>query len=105
MLAHGLIDGVNDIDILARGSAWQKALELKPSERAASGDQVIQLTNRIDIFDGWMTFDKEAIISSATLIGGLPYANLRDVLEFKRHLNRPKDEEHIALLKAHLSIK
>ena len=105
MLAHGLIDGVNDIDILARGTAWDKALEITPSEQAPSGDKVIQLPNRIDIFDGWMTFDKEAIIRNATLIGGLPYADLRDVLDFKQYLNRPKDKRHIALLETHLALK
>jgi len=103
MLAHGLISAVNDIDILARGEAWAKALELKSFERAAGGDRVIRLGNCIDIFDAWMTFDKKDILLRAQPIGGLPYADLQDVLEFKRYLNRPKDKVHIELLEAHIA--
>lgn len=103
MLAHGLIDTVNDIDVLARGGAWQKALSLKDFEQATGGDKIIHIPNQIDIFNGWLNLDKEAILARATLIDSLPYADLRDVLAFKQKLNRVKDQAHLSKLRAYLA--
>lgn len=103
MLAHGILESVNDVDILARGAAWQKALELGSFELAKCGDKVIHLDNRIDVFDGWLGLDIDTLFSRATRVEGLPYADLRDVLEYKRCLSRPKDSLHITLLETRLT--
>lgn len=102
LLAHGLVTHIGDIDILARGSAWLRATKLGRVETAPSGDRVVRLAADIDIFDGWLGMAEDAVIDRAVLIDGLPYADLRDVLAFKKKLSRPKDEEHIRVLEGHL---
>lgn len=102
LLAHGLTNHVNDIDILARGSAWQHAQTLSKAELAPMGEWRVNLTD-IEIYNAWLGMDVEAIIDRAVVINGLPYADLSDVLAFKQKLNRPKDAEHIRLLELFLA--
>ena len=103
LLAHGLVEHIGDIDLLARGAAWTKASALGEVEVAQGGDKVVRLAGGTDIFDGWLELDKDAVIDRAALLDGLPYAGLRDVLAFKLKLSRPKDAEHIRLLEAYLA--
>ena len=102
MLAHGLVAEVGDIDLLATGSAWQKAQKLARPKPAPSGDAMVQLTPEVAIFDGWLGLDVDAIISRAEVWDGLPLARLEDVAVYKRLLNRPKDRAHLNLLEPYL---
>ncbi len=102
LLAHGLVEHVGDVDLLARGAAWLKATTLGSLETAPDGDRIIRLADGVDVFDGWLDMDTDAIIDRAVLINGLPFASLHDVLAFKRKLNRPKDVEHVRRLEGYL---
>ena len=101
MLAHGLVPDVGDLDLVATGGAWARALELGPAETGPGGDRVVRL-GRVELFDGWMGLELGALLERAGVLHGLPWASLRDVLEFKERLGRPKDAEHLRLLRAHL---
>jgi hypothetical protein len=104
LLAHDLIENVNDIDILARGSAWEYAQTFAKAELAPMGEWRVKL-EFIEIYNAWLGMDVDAIIDRAIFINGLPYADLQDVLEFKQKLNRPKDADHIRCIKEHLESK
>lgn len=101
MLAHGLIEHVNDIDIVAKGAAWEKAQSLGTKKLAAAGDFVISYKDT-DVYDGWMGESVGLLFKRAKFIQGLKYAHLEDVLKYKLELNRAKDKEHISLLRAFL---
>jgi hypothetical protein len=94
LLAHGLIERANDIDILARASAWEHAQTLAKAELAPMGEWRVSLGD-VEIYNAWLGMNVDVIIDRGNVINGLPYADLRDVLEFKQKLNRPKDVEHI----------
>jgi hypothetical protein len=102
LLAHGLIDSVNDIDILARGSAWEHAQTFAKAELAPMGEWRVKLED-LEIYNAWLGMNVNTIIERAVFINGLPYADLQDVLEFKQKLNRPKDAEHIRRIETFLS--
>jgi hypothetical protein len=102
LLAHGLIQTVNDVDIVAAGAAWAKAQDLGPVERAPGGDPVVRLGD-VDVFGGWLGEPASELLTRREWVDGLPVASLPDVLAFKRRLNRPKDAAHIRLLEAHLA--
>lgn len=102
MLAYGFIAEVGDIDILATRSAWRTAQELGIPVLAPSGDRVVHVAPDIDIFDGWLGLNIDAVIRRAKLIDGLPVAHLSDVAAYKRLLNRPKDRHHLKLIEAYL---
>ena len=101
LLAHGLVASVNDVNILARGAARERAKDLGTPQRAPGGDERVRLEDT-EIFNGWLGLDVDAVIDGAELTNGLPFARLTDVVAFKKRLNRPKDEAHLRLLESYL---
>ncbi len=103
LLVHGLVEDINDVDLVARGAAWARARSLGPVLMAPKGDPVVRLGDGdIEVFAGWLGMDLEAIIDGAAIMGGLPFAQLEDVRAFKRVLGRPNDLGHILLIEEHL---
>ena len=71
MLVYRLIQSINDIDMLAKGGAWKKALSLGKVNQAPAGDKIISLKDNIDIYDGWMGKDREALFKRSIRIAGI----------------------------------
>jgi len=73
---HGLIPALeNDLDIIARNSAWKKAMEYTTPITGEVGDLIINLFNgRIQVFNEWSYIDKSAneIINNAEFHNGYP---------------------------------
>jgi hypothetical protein len=103
LLARGLVTEVNDVDIAARGAAWQKALTLGPLEQGRV-DAIIRPAPDIEVFNGWLGADLDRLLQEAEVIGGIPFASLQAVLDFKLQLDRPKDQPHIRLLQRALGL-
>lgn len=103
LLARELIAEVNDIDIAARGPAWQHAVTLGSLVQGRV-DALVRVGEDIEIFDGWLGADLEQLLDEAVVIAGIPFASLQAVLDFKLQLNRPKDQEHILLLQRELGL-
>ncbi|MEX2541640.1 MAG: hypothetical protein WD314_07520 [Trueperaceae bacterium] len=101
LLAYGLVDEINDVDIVSRGAAWRHALTLAAAEQARLDDVVRPLPG-VEIFNGWLGDDADELVDSSSLVAGLPCVTLDAVLAFKRRLARPKDEEHIRLIESYL---
>jgi hypothetical protein len=103
LAARGLVGEVRDLDVVARGAAWERAKELGPVRTAPEGDPVVWLEGgAIEVYGGWVGWDIDALIDNAEIIDGLPFARLKDVLAFKRSLGRPKDLAHVRLIEEHL---
>ena len=103
ILAHGLIKSVNDVDVLARGVAWEAARGLGAVVDGEMGDPVVRLGGgEVEIFGGWLGMDTDGVIDGAETVWDLPFARLEDVLAFKRLLGRPKDREHARLIESYL---
>ena len=103
LLAHGLVQNVNDVDVLARGAAWEAARGLGEVVDGEMGDPVVRLGGgEVEIFGGWLGMDADWIIDGAETVWGLPFARLGDVLAFKRLLRRPKDRGHARLIRGYL---
>lgn len=103
LAVRGLIEHISDLDVVARGPAWRKAAALGAVGVASGGDRVVRLEGgTIEIFDGWLGWDADAIIDGAETIEGLPFARLEEVQAFKLHHGRPKDLEHAQLIGEHL---
>lgn len=104
MVLRGLLPEVNDLDIVARGTAWRAALDLG-TPVAGRHDLVVRYRSDVEIWSGWFDDDVDALIDAAELVDGVPIAPLRAVLAFKERLARPKDAGHIALLRSHLGVR
>ena len=107
MYAHGLIELGHDLDLIARGSAWEAASARSAPQVTKSGDgYVIEIPDSaIEIFDSWAPgdWDIEALIDEAEEIDGIRFVQLEQVLKWKKMMNRPKDAEHIRLIEEYLN--
>jgi hypothetical protein len=95
LLLHGFRSTIGDLDIVARGAAWDQARELGvPTVGTITGTEAIQFrAERITVFRDWISprWDVDDLISRADVIGGLRFATLADVIAYKLMLRRPKD--------------
>lgn len=107
MYAHGIKDLGHDIDLVARGKAWNEALKLGKTKRAAlGGNKVITLFDgEVEIFNGWAPgeWDVNKLIQEAELIDGIRFVSLKNVVKWKEIMGREKDLQHIKMINDHLS--
>lgn len=103
LLVRGVIDDVGDIDILCRGDAWLKAATL--GELVYLDEYDVEI---ISIDDGLVTlgrswgygdFNADELIDSAEDINGLPFVQMRYVIEYKQIASRAKDLAHLELIR------
>ena len=102
LLIRGIIDDVDDLDIISRGSTWVYAQTLAPvTVLEPYGIDIV------DIDDGLITigttwgigeFDLDELIDTAEVIDDIPFVRLRYVEEYKRVGGRPKDLDHLERL-------
>lgn len=101
MIVRGMVEATNDLDIITRGAAWQRVLEIGTLTHFEDGHPCV------DLFDGKITFgitwkygefDLDELIDTAEVIDGLPFVQMEHVSTYKRAAGRPKDLEHLAIL-------
>jgi hypothetical protein len=104
LLVRGIVPPTGDVDVLARGPAWEAARALGPTVRLPHHevDVVRLLDGRIEIGTVWGIGDVDVddLIDSAEVIDGLPFAGLAHVRAYKEVAGRAKDREHLRLLDA-----
>ncbi len=99
MALHGLLEGAGDVDVVARGPAWQRALQLG-TPKPGKADLCVALPDLgVEVWSGWMGEDVDALVEGAELVRGVPCVPLDAVLRFKERAGRPKDAPHVELLR------
>ncbi|MFI6285618.1 hypothetical protein ACIBCM_12820 [Streptomyces sp. NPDC051018] len=100
---RGLRDRITDLDVVARGRAWERALTLGTAHRTPiEGSLSIRpLDGRIEITDEWyvsLLGEVDRLFDRADVFGGLYFLSLADTIAWKRHLGRDKDLEDLRRL-------
>ncbi len=99
LVLHGLIPDAGDVDVVARGPAWERALALGTPQRGKE-DLCVSLPDAgVEVWSGWLGEDVDALIDRAEPVRGVPCVTLEDVLRFKERAGRPKDAPHAELLR------
>lgn len=102
LLVRGIIEDAGDIDVIARGTAWKKALD--HGELTYLPDEDVTVAG---FFDGalsvgttWAfgTVDIDDLIETADFFDGVPFVRLEHVITYKRIANRAKDRNHLRLV-------
>ena len=105
LIVRGIIEATNDLDVVSRGDAWERASE--------SGDLVtLPLDGAVIVscFDGAITIGQswaygdvniDELIDTAEVIDGIPFVGLEHVVAYKEIADRPKDRQHLRLLTEH----
>jgi len=103
LLAHGLRQRISDLDVVARGSVWQRVSEYGcPGTGSLNGaPMALFWGGRIQFSRGWISddWDTDDLIDRAEVINGLRFARLTDILAYKQMLLRPKDLPDIAAVR------
>ncbi len=106
LIIRGIIEATNDLDVISRGEAWDRACEI--------GDVVYLAEHAVEVvsfFGGAITvgtswaygeFDIDCLIDTAEVIDGLPFVQLKHVVRYKEIAARPKDFTHLRLLETAL---
>jgi hypothetical protein len=107
LLAHRLPVDAHDLDIVARGAAWQRARCLGRPVPAPSGSGLmVELAGgELQVFDAWTSpdWDVDRLIDEADVVDGIRFVPLPIVLAWKRQSRRDKDAEHVELIERHLA--
>ena len=102
LLVRGIITSVNDIDVLARGAAWERALEIGEITLLPEHGVSVAILHggALTIGQRWAIgeIDPDQAIDSADCLLELPWVRLELVAGYKRVAARPKDLEHLRLL-------
>lgn len=102
LLVRGIIPEANDLDVVSRGAAWERALQVGKIVRLPE-----EGTEIVSCFGGLVTIgcswaygevDIDDLIDTAELIDGQPFVRLEHVVAFKQIARRPKDMIHLRLL-------
>ncbi|MGW3565236.1 hypothetical protein ACWDSL_15380 [Streptomyces sp. NPDC000941] len=104
MLAHGIRSNVGDLDIVARGPAWKKALRLGTPLPAPLGyaEHIVLASGDIEVLNGWFDYDINKLIDEGETFNGVRFAPLPRVMEWKSRLNREKDRDDIEVISRYL---
>ncbi|SEP74383.1 hypothetical protein SAMN05216188_101352 [Lentzea xinjiangensis] len=94
-----MIPSIGDLDIVARGSAWERACRLgKPVFTPPRGVPIIQFwEGKIEVFSEWLPrlWDADFLIDQSEWLGGFRFVRLECVVTYKLLLQRPKDLVHL----------
>lgn len=107
MALHGLKNLENDIDVIARGEAWEKAKQSRfPEESPMRFGNFLKLFDgKVEIYHCWFPKDAwnvDELIDGAEIVDGIRYVRLDKVLEYKKYRNSPKDISDIKLIEDYL---
>ena len=101
LLLRDWIDEVGDLDVISRGQAWEKAQTLGTAVVLDDGVVIYQIGEGITVGTSWAygDFSVDQLIDTAEAIDGIPCVQLEHVIAFKEIADRPKDRDHLAIVK------
>ena len=115
--AGNVLPRLSDLDILARPESrtWRRLQELAEMHGPLFGHRSLRTSaitgttiavlygGVIEACDTWVLTNRttDELIESAEVIGGIRYLAIKDVVAYKRQLDRPKDRSDLAKLRTH----
>lgn len=105
MLVHGLRQSIADLNIIARGKAWQKAHGFGEEKVAHSGlGKAILPAEGIQIYNAWGPgkWTADELIDTSEIIDGVRFVTLDKVADWKELMGRPKDIADVKAIKTYL---
>ncbi|MCX6701596.1 MAG: hypothetical protein NTX96_00115 [Candidatus Zambryskibacteria bacterium] len=99
----------NDIDVIVNEDIWNEYLDKNGWEykKFQKNNSIIEaiVSGKIEFYKSWAPgdWDIQELIDKADDIDGIPYVNLKDVLEWKKLNRRPKDMKDIHLIEEYIN--
>lgn len=103
LFARGWIADPGDIDVVARGRAWDIATaHAEPGPAPYGGVHRVSLFHGdVEILDGWFPerWPTDELIDGADVLAGVRFVQLSVIAATKRLLSRPRDLQHLAVMR------
>ena len=104
LLVRGWIDEVGDLEVIARGTAWEQAQEIGELVHLdAYNVDIVEIGDMITVGTSWGygDVDIDHLIDTAEDIDGIRCVQLQHVVAYKRVAARPKDLAHLDIIDQH----
>jgi hypothetical protein len=101
LAALGLQEWNGDIDICVSAEVFESFEGQGWKQEEAEGKMVLKHDD-YDLGVGFAEWSLEDLLADALEVRGIRFISPAKLLEWKRRMNRPKDEAHIALLEKYL---
>lgn len=104
LMVRGWIKDAGDLDVIARGTAWDYAKRIGQLSRLDQyGIDLVSIGEHITIGTAWGIgdFSVGTLIDEAEMIDGIPCVQLKHIITYKRLADRPKDRVHLAAIEEH----
>ncbi len=101
LLVRGIIEDANDIDVIARGSAWERALDQGDLTYLPEEDVTVAgfFDGALSVGTTWaygdVDMDINVLIDTAELFDGVPFVLIEHVIAYKRIDDLDKDHHHL----------
>ena len=106
IVIRGIREFNSDLDIIARGQAWEQAKQLGTIGKSVYGtDRVSLFDGMVEILDTWRPgeWDIDELVDTADVIDGIRFVKLEKVLAWKKLRGKKKDKRDILLTETYLS--
>ncbi len=104
LIVRGWVEGTNDLDVICRRSAWEKACDAGVVSYDERYDVSLasHCNGRVTFGTSWGIgdFDIDELIDTAEIIDGLPFVRLEHVIAYKQVRSSPKDLLHLEQYRA-----
>jgi hypothetical protein len=91
--------GTDDLDVVARGEAWETAKRLGERRTSEFGDEIYVFSDgNIEITDRWGDWDIDRLIDTADDFDGIRFVNLEITQQEKMRRGREKDLKDVELI-------
>lgn len=103
---RGIREG-NDLDIIALGTAWEWAVAHgRVGIKEESQLEYVQFADgKIEVYCDWYPgeWHVDELIETAETVDGVPFVQLRQVIDWKKKMGREKDQKDLILIEAYLA--
>jgi hypothetical protein len=95
----------SDVDVVARGIAWEMAAQLGDADDApySTVKRILLFDGSIEVLNGWFPeiWSVDRLIEDADVFLGFRFLTLPTTIATKRMLGRPRDMLHLEILRRH----
>lgn len=102
LVALGLLEWDEDIDMTVSERLFTQ-LKNEDWKTEYFGDKEVLKKDIYDVGIGFGNWSLEDLQQDAIIINGISFISLEKILEWKRQMDRPKDQQHIKIVLDYLS--
>lgn len=99
MVVRGVKKEASDVDLMAKGKAWEECKKMGKLAECESGiGERVLVGDGVEVFNRCPWEEMERLFGGSELIEGVRVASLESVKRYKRSMMREKDKKDLSLI-------